>query len=429
MSQATGRRIQFACIIFLIAISAFGGGLAVARYETWPFRWIQASTQAVESLIEFGAILPEGRRVKAPALASRERFTVHAREPALDGYVALLGSDDAAGQYAAWLYDVNGNLLHRWPINYLALDPGGPSTGEYSPHAFDVLEDGSALVSFDGGDVMARVDACGKPIWVKEGIFHHALSRADDGTYWVWRADGSHYAQFHYLTNFEVATGRTLREIGLIEDVIRPLGPHAAIFGVRHDHAFRRISSDPESRAAVDFFHPNDVDILRADLAPSFPGFATGDLLLSFREIDLVAVLDPASGRLRWWSHGPWIYQHDPDFTADGRISVYSNNSSRGRSEILKIDPRTRRVTNELYRGALSFYSASMGTHQYLPGGSVLITVPDEGRVLVSSAAGDLQVEINNISANAPEYNEHVENAIWLPADYFERLPACDTHG
>jgi hypothetical protein len=171
MSETTGRRIQFVSVFFLIAVAAFGSGLAVARYETWPFHWIQASAHAIESLIEFGAIVPEGRRVEAPAEASRERFTVHAPQHPLAGFIAYLGSDDRAAEYAAWLYDVNGHLLHRWPIDYLALDPSGPASGVTSPHAFDVLADGSALVSFDGGDVMARIDACGKPIWVENGIF------------------------------------------------------------------------------------------------------------------------------------------------------------------------------------------------------------------------------------------------------------------
>ncbi|HVJ29271.1 MAG TPA: arylsulfotransferase family protein, partial [Gammaproteobacteria bacterium] len=191
------------------------------------------------------------------------------------------------------------------------------------------------------------------------------------------------------------------------------------------DYPFRRVVSDPEDRDDFDFFHPNDVDVLSAALAPQFPMFEEGDLLVSFREIDLVAVIDPETAALKWWNVGPWLKQHDPDFLPDGRISVYSNNPSRGRSDILKIDPRTRAVTSDLYDGGARFYSAEMGSHQYQPNGNVLITVPGEGRVLLVSPHGEPIMEFNNVSSQAPAVNEHVENSAWFPPDYFTQLPEC----
>ena len=292
------------------------------------------------------------------------------------------------------------------------------------PHAFQVLHDGSVIVGFDGGDLMARIDACGKPVWTREGIFHHSMTVADDGSIWVWRAEGSHYAQYHYLLNFDAETGATIREIGLIEDIIQRLGPNAFVFGVRPDYPFRHLRADPEDRDS-DLFHPNDVDVLSAALAPQFPLFEAGDLLLSFREISLVAVVAPDTAEMKWWNVGPWIKQHDPDFLPDGRISVYSNNTARRRSDILKIDPTTRAVSSDLYGGAARFYSAEMGSHQYQPNGNVLITVPGEGRVLLVSASGDPIMEFNNVSSQSAALNEHVENGVWLPPGYFSSLPEC----
>lgn len=156
--------------------------------------------------------------------------------------------------------------------------------------------------------------------------------------------------------------------------------------------------------------------------------FDAGDLLLSFREPNLLTVLDGDDGRLKWWSTGPWIKQHDPDFTADGKISVYSNNPSKGRSEILQIDPATNEISNPLYYGNVRFYSRTMGKHQYLPNGNVLIVVPDEGRVLEATSDGDLVMEFDNLS-KSPAYNEHVENGGWLPAGYFSVAPSCTNGG
>ena len=425
MSDRTAKRIQLASTGLVLAAAAFVYGLVVERYEIWPFQWIRDCSYAVQSVMRFGEIVPRGRRIEPPAGAARQAFTIQDAAHMGDGLFVILGSDDSAHAYAAWLYDAAGHKLHTWRIDYRALDADGSRNGTDMPHAINVLHDGSVLVSFDGGDVMARLDECSNPMWIRDGVYPHAMTTADDGSVWVWRADGSHYAQYHYLLNFDPDTGATIREVGLIEDIVQRMGAQAAIFGVRPDYPFHRIDRDPETRSTVDLFHPNDVDVLTAALAPQFPQFKAGDLLVSFREISLVAVIDPDTAELKWWSVGPWIEQHDPDFLPDGRISVYSNNPNRGRSEILKIDPQTRAIANDLYDGNTRFYSASMGSHQYLPNGNVLITVPDEGRVLLVSSRGDPIMEFDNVSSRSGQFNEHVENAVWLPRDYFAAMPQC----
>jgi hypothetical protein len=424
MSDRTARRIQVISAGFILVVAAFAYGVAVAHYEIWPFRLIQDSSYAFGSIVRAGEVVPRGRRIEPPQGAARAAFTVHDAARIGEGEFVFLGSDDSTHSYSAWLYDTAGRKLHTWNIDYTALDPTGPSSDTDMPHAFQVLPDGSVIVAFDGGDVMARIDACSRPLWIREGIFHHSMTVADDGSIWVWRAEGSHYAQYHYLMNFDAETGATIREIGLIEDIIQPLGPKAFVFGVGADYPFQHVDADPEHRD-LDFFHPNDVDVLSAALAPQFPLFEPGDLLLSLREIDLVAVVDADTAKLKWWNVGPWIKQHDPDFLPDGRISVYSNNTGRGRSDILKIDPKTRAVSSDVHDGKARFYSAEMGSHQYQPNGNVLITVPGEGRVLLLSPTGDLIMEFNNLSSQLPEQNEHVENAAWFPPGYFDDTPQC----
>jgi hypothetical protein len=287
-----------------------------------------------------------------------------------------------------------------------------------------VLRDGSIMVNFDDGDIMARLDACSNALWTRHGIFHHSMQRADDGSYWTWRAEGSPVGQHQYLVNFDPDTGDTLREIDMI-GLIRGMGAQAVIFAARPDEKFKHVDRTPENRGTVDRFHPNDIDVLTADLAPAFPGFSAGDLMISLRSLHLVAVLDPDELEFRWWSHGPWRFQHDPDFTADGKISVFDNNMGGARAEIIKMDPVTREVTNELFNGEVRFYTHSMGKHQYLPNGNLLIVVPGEGRVLEVDAHGDKVMEFNNISGKSPENNVHVEHGYWLPADYFDTPPAC----
>ena len=420
----SSKSIFVVSLAFLAATACFVYGYAVGNNHVWPQSWIAQVRQAVNSYRKFGQVEPLKRVVNAPADASRKRFVVYHPDLQMKGLYVFLVWDDVSQHYTAWLADDTGKQLHAWVLHYERLVPDGPSNGSDMPHAFAVLPDGSLIVGFDNGDVMARIDSCGEPVWIKQGVYHHAVTRADDGSFWTWRGDGTAYGHYNYIENFDGESGKQIRQIGLIEDIITGLGASSYIFDVRPDYHFEKFAKTPPEDSLEDLFHPNDVDILHADMAPMFPGFKTGDLLLSFAHLHLVAVLDPDTLQLKWWSHGPWRFQHDPDFTYDGKISVYDNNNKRGRSEIIRIDPVTMKVSNDLFGGDLRFFSGAMGTHQYLPNGNVLLVVPDEGRILEVTSHGDKVMEFNNLSRSA-RYNAHVENAQWVPQNYFDQTPSC----
>lgn len=423
MSDKVARLASFAGACFLVLVCVFGYGLAVGYYEIWPFRTLQGAKEAAESYAKYGELVPPNRRHQAAPDAARVPFQVHAPDERAGGHYVFMGWDEGQGSYAAWLHDADGERLHSWTIDYTALDPDGPANGTDDPHPFTLLADGSIIVGFDKGDVMARLDACGAPLWIRPGIFHHAMEPAGDGSVWTWRAEGTAYGHYHYLNRFDVETGETLEEIGLVEDIIAGSEAASYVFGLRPDHPFQTFARDPGEE--MDLFHPNDVEELPASLAAQFPMFEAGDLLLSLRNLHLVLVIDRDDHAIKWWSGGPWRYQHDPDFTDAGEISVYSNNPGSGRSEILTIDPATRRVGNDLDDPGFAFYSGARGKHQQLPNGNVLIVVPEQGRVVEVTADGRKVLEFNNISPHGEAYNEDVENAMWLEPGYLDAMPTC----
>lgn len=57
--------------------------------------------------------------------------------------------------------------------------------------------------------------------------------------------------------------------------------------------------------------------------------FEAGDLALSLRHRNMILVVDPDTGKVKWWQVGPWIPQHDPEFIAGGRMLVFNNNIYR----------------------------------------------------------------------------------------------------
>ncbi|HEY7640240.1 MAG TPA: arylsulfotransferase family protein [Steroidobacteraceae bacterium] len=425
MTETFSRRVFIASAAVLLGLGAFAYGIAVERRQLWPYDLTQSAYVAARSLMLYGELVPQGRRVHAPRGAAREVFKIYDASAMADGYYVFVGWNNPRRVYAAWLYDRTGKLLHTWSWDYLSLDPDGPLNRVDIPHAFYVLADGSIVAGFDHGDVVARLDACSKPVWLKHAIYHHSFEAADDGTLWTWKGEGTPYGHYDSLLNFDPVTGKELREIRLVDDVIKRMGPAAIVFGVRPDYRFQHFDRDPQDKETMDIFHGNDVEPLHAAMAPAFPMFEAGDLLISLRTINLVAVIDPDDYRVKWWSTGPWIGQHDPDFVSDGKISVYNNNTHRGRSEILKIDPATREISNELFAGGTRFYSGYMGRHQYLPNGNVLIAVPEEGRAIEVSSNGRMVMQFNNIARGKQGYNDVVSNALWLPADYFAAVPNC----
>jgi len=238
MSEALSKKISIISLVFLITGAIFTYGLAVGSFKMWPYKTIESMYSAVLSLARYGQIVPPNRLVDVPERISRESFKVFKKDLVQDGYYAYMGYDGVNLRYAAWLMNEKGEKLHTWDLSYLPLDSDGPLNGVDAPHAFKVLPDGSLIVSFDSGDVMARVDQCSKPVWTKSGVFHHSIERGLDNTYWAWRGDNTAYAHYNYLTNFDPMTGETVYEFELVDDLVKGTNTPANIFSVRADHPF-----------------------------------------------------------------------------------------------------------------------------------------------------------------------------------------------
>ena len=214
-------------------------------------------------------------------------------------------------------------------------------------------------------------------------------------------------------------TGEELLRIAFTEDVVTRDEQTALLFSMQPDFPFV-----PDNKRPKDIFHPNDVEELSPELASAFPQFDAGDILVSIRNYDMIAVLSP-KGDIKWHHRGPWLQQHDPDFEPDGRIALYNNAPTSPRSFIYAIDPKTGEVEDLLPNLSVPFKSKRRGKHQQLPNGNRLITVPEQGQAIEVTADGVLAAEFNNVLEKNLAYNEDLVNAKWLPADYFSTVPQC----
>jgi hypothetical protein len=109
------------------------------------------------------------------------------------------------------------------------------------------------------------------------------------------------------------------------------------------------------------------------------------------RNLNLLVVMDPKTREVKWHQTGPWLRQHDPDFAFDGRIEIFDNRMGleiEG-SQVVSVDPATGK-TEVIYGGrdGERFYSEILGKIQAMPSGHVLITIPNEGRLLEVDLTG-----------------------------------------
>jgi hypothetical protein len=69
--------------------------------------------------------------------------------------------------------------------------------------------------------------------------------------------------------------------------------------------------------------------------------FKPGQLIVSPRRLDCVAVLDPQTEKIVWACQGPWRAQHDPTFLENGHLLLFDNMGSPQGSRVLEFDPQT----------------------------------------------------------------------------------------
>lgn len=336
------------------------------------------------------------------------------------GYTLIAGLNETQDGpfHTVRLYDGAGQEVHRWPVHYDLYDT------ERKPqnvmlHGMEVFEDGSLALTFDGGQAITRIDACGQPIWTQNDRFHHSINRDGEGRLVTLRDDD--------IVRLDEETGETLSSVSLRAEMVE--GENREQKALLEIRTRTPENAEEEVTYLGDPFHPNDAEPLRAEMADAFPMFEPGDVLLSLRELNMISVVDPETGRVKWWHYGPWFKQHDPDFQPDGRITVYDNATGSGASRILSIRPGEEEVET-LFTGSdeLPFYSWRRGKHQVLPDGHILLTEAEGGRVLEVTPDGKLDWERH--MTWDPEQNVIVTEARYVPEDFFENgVPGCASDG
>ena len=138
-----------------------------------------------------------------------------------------------------------------------------------------------------------------------------------------------------------------------------------------------------------DIMHTNSVEVMDRNIG----GFCQkGDLLISVRDLDLVAVLDIDKEEFVWtWGPGELSRQHDAQLLPNGNVLIFDNGCRDRSSRVVEMDPVSKKIVWE-YRSntAQKFYSSLSGSSQRLSNGNTLIAESTKGRAFEVTKDGKI---------------------------------------
>jgi hypothetical protein len=369
--------------------------------------WHERGQPVVTTFIPPEMDLPEGVTVDQPGRA-------------YDGFTLVTTNHGPR----ASLLDMRGKVIHQWELPFRQAWPRPPHVPdpvtEEQIHWFrcHVFPNGDLLAIYQAerdtpcGYGLVKLSKDSQLLWKYEGRVHHDLHVDEQGTIYTLAEQvkreapaGLEYLPTPYVAESLVVLSPDGREVDSV--------PLAEAF---RDSAYALVLSTavaeqaaPRDRANVvsgfdallgplskgDLLHANSVKVLTPARARRFPLFQAGQVLISLRSFDCLAVLDVRKRSVVWAARGPWRIQHDADFLDNGHLLLFDNHGWHKGCRVLEYDPVTQAIPWAYSDADASpFFAAFRGMSQRLPNGNTLIVDPDNRRLFEVTRGKELVWEI-----------------------------------
>lgn len=422
-------RVGFAVALALVL---FVAGITVAVLEVFPTTFVSDGVAAGKAYLDKMASRKSvyGSDLWFPQRTQKQGVTIHDTSRAFGGLTLYTSGHDPA----AFLIDMDGTVLHSWRRPFSSVWQGKerdiaqpqPDSHVYMRQA-RVLDNGDLLALYEGvGDTpygygLVKLSADSELLWRYPGRAHHQFDVGPDGRI---------YLLTHEIVDDKLPFLEHLARQRL-EDFLVVLSPEGEVLQKTRlltalfESPFKHMIYTVSGFALADPLHANSIKYISGRDAANFAFGEEGQILLSFRETNSIAVLDPAEQRIVWGTRGPWIGQHDPDILPNGNILLFDNygnySGPEGISRIVEFDPRDLRIVWQ-YAGTAEhpFESRIRGDQQRLPNGNTLITESSGGRIAEVAADGTVVWEFVN-PVRGGEDNTKLPIVAWA-----ERLRPAD---
>lgn len=324
--------------------------------------------------------------------------TLHDRSRACPGYNLYVSWTEPEASLIA----MDGTVVHRWQ------DPDQKRGGWH--HAI-VLDDGSLALIVKYRQVKV-LDWESNTLWETQVTAHHEVTRSADGSFYVAARELKNYrglkVRFAAIVRIgeggeileEWSTYEHLEEIkarfdqqAFLDTILESLDASGLEPG-HFDSLGIRVEVKEEMGVDIyDYFHLNTISIIpETRLAGQDPVFEPGNLLICFRNVNQIAILDGETKEILWvWGQGELQWPHHPTMLDNGRILVYDNGVDRGYSRVLEVDPVSDSIVWEYAADPPEdFYSRFKGSCQRLSNGNTLICESEQGRCFEVTPDGDI---------------------------------------
>lgn len=295
-----------------------------------------------------------------------------------DGSAAFPGYTlfaSARGRHAL-LLDELGRVVHAWHhpegIQHVRVLP----SGNLLVHTLPPEDaEGAELI---GGSAAALVelDWESRVVWeYRDRFLHHDYQRLPNGNHLVLAWDKLPAELKPRIRGGHAHEDDPPR---MWADVVKEISPDGGL--LREWRSWEHLSFDAQRicplESQKEWTHCNSLELTPA-----------GEWLMSFRLTSTIALVDPASGDVRWsFGPGQFSHQHHATWLENGHILVFDNGCHRLRSpsysQVVELDPTSEKIVwSYVGRTLVAFFSFMVSGCERLPNGNTLVTEGASGRL------------------------------------------------
>jgi hypothetical protein len=341
----------------------------------------------------------------------------------------------------AFLLEMNGDVAHHWTFS-----PAGKEDSEPAIQLDDyavMLENGDLIVQKKFMEVL-RINWNSKLLWQKKLDTHHDVVPAPDGSFYVIIRDFKVHRDLHVRFPVIVHLSPDGEELDRwsvhdhLAEIIRVFDTRSFLdtvldrfqAGVKLDSGIRgKINAARSGRQIYDYFHMNTISVLPdTPLGQRDSRFQQGNLLICFRNVNQIAVLEKDIYRVLWaWGEGELEWPHHPTMLENSHILIFDNGVKRKYSRVVELNPEAGAIVWE-YKAEPpeDFFSRTRGSAQRLPNGNTLICDSNSGRTFQVTTEGEMVWEWLNPSIDAVyrgrPHRETVYRMLYYPPEVVDPL-------
>lgn len=285
------------------------------------------------------------------------------------------------GEYV-YLMDMEANIVHQWHVPNvhfaMLLDD------------YHLLHDTKWAKHYPSG--IRECDWDGNEVWFYQCLIHHDAQRLDNGNTIVLAHET--------VDNPAVYAGTITQNTKVVE-----VTPDQEVawewHSDRHIEELKRLVGVEFPREEMDWTHTNTVQVLPdTPAARQDERFRAGNVLISHRNLDTIAVIDRESKQIVWaWGPGEIDYPHMSNMLPTGNIILFDNGPHRTYSRVIEMDPLTGEIVWEFKDDPPQrMHAKYLSGAQRLPNGNTFICAggTKDGRLLEVTPAGEVVWDFRN---------------------------------